>query len=840
MERIESEIVDDITNNLHGFGTQNNINPEFIPYACYYDEQTILTQNGEMLQTIKIPSFVSNTGTANFYLLRENLNKSFINNAKNQNLNFWFQVVRKPVDIVPKNQQYNNYISRMLMDRWNKHYNWNNQFANEIYITIVLVSEAGKVSKTFEFISAISFSMLVRSRTKDFAKMNAIITEVSNGILNDMKDYGARILKVKKKDDIYYSEHLKFFSSIINCEFNDIKLPINELSESLLFKKVAYGKNLMQIYDKNRSTYSAMVSLKYCNLLLLSQLDKIIQLDYELVITQSVSFIDSKPVNEEMMKYFEILSINEDPSALNLSDIGSMMPNAEEEKNKICASQLVIQVKAETKEELNKNVEKLFNTISKLGLVAIREEMFMPTIFWSQLPGNFNFVKRVHKISQENVCAFVSLFNFPTGKLTNNLWGDTAIVLKSTLGTPYFFSFDSGKNPNTLFIGPKSLKKTKYMNFLLMATTKQVKRIFYIDNTNRSRIFINSLGGKYYSISKEDSDHKIQINPFSVEKNSRGVEFILNWLLCILQRTDDGMIHIDESSTKLSQELEKLKVLVRDNIEKITKIGDLLKMAKKEKLTNVCSSLSKWTSVDKYGFIFNNVATLDLFSSDIVGINLNAIVNNEELKTAIFDYIVHSIIEKADGSPSILAIDEGWLLFDNPYFAPRISKVLRSLYNRNVAVIMTTSGADSYEVSSIKLSVKNIFPTQILLPNVKATIYQRKIFDIAEEESRVLSVMKEENGNFLLKHSGNIVVSSLDFSFLTKGETHIFSSHNLYFNMMTKAKELAESDKPEDWLPIMFRLIKEHEKVKQEEKLMEREKRQIQWEEAKQKRNEKF
>jgi type IV secretory pathway VirB4 component len=299
------------------------------------------------------------------------------------------------------------------------------------------------------------------------------------------------------------------------------------------------------------------------------------------------------------------------------------------------------------------------------------------------------------------------------------------------------------------------------------------------------------------------------------------------------------MIQIDESSTKLSQELEKLKTLVTENIEKIAKIGDLLEMAKKEKLSNICSSLNKWVNLDEYGFIFNSSNSLDLFSSDVTGINLNAIVNNEELKTAIFDYIVYSIVEKSDGSPSILAIDEGWLLFDNPYFSPRISTLLKSLYSKNIAVIMTTSGADSYETSNIKLSVKNVFPTQILLPNIKATIYQRKIFGITEEESRVLSVMREENGTFLLKHSGNIVVSSLDFSFLTKDEIHILSSNNLYFNVMAKAKELADSDKPEEWLPIMFRLIKEYEKVKLEEKLKEREKRQIQWEEAKQKKNEK-
>ena len=51
---------------------------------------------------------------------------------------------------------------------------------------------------------------------------------------------------------------------------------------------------------------------------------------------------------------------------------------------------------------------------------------------------------------------------------------------------------------------------------------------------------------------------------------------------------------------------------------------------------------------------------------------------------------------------------------------------------------------------------------------------------------------------------------------------------------MSESKELINSDKAENWLPLMMLLIKEYNKVKFEQKMKEREKRQIQWEEAKQ------
>lgn len=837
MEKLEKNIFDDISGNLYGENGQNFVSKDLIPYACYYNETTIITQNGELLQTIKIPSFVSNKGTANFYSLRDVLNRTFNNNAKDQNLSFWFQTIRKAVDVIPKNQVYTDYTSKTIMDKWNNHYHWDKQFANEIYITIIIAPSDNKVSKSFDFIKAINFTLLCKSKLKEFENMKQILTNTVNSILEDLKNYGAKLLKIKKVGDTFYSEHLKFFSNIINSDRSEIKLPINELSESLLRKKIAYGKNIIQVYNKTGSKYVAIVSIKYCSMIPLSQLDKLIQLDQEMIITQSVSFVDPKPINDEMLKYFETLSASNDPILVNLSDISSMLVTENPEENKIFASQILIQVKANNKEDLNKNVEKLFKVIGRLGLVAVREEMFMPTLFWSQLPANFNFVKRIHSISNENVCAYTSLFNFPTGKLTGNYWGDSMIVLKSALNTPYFFSFHNDKNANTLLIGPKILKKTKYMNLFIISAMKQAKRLFYIDNTNRSRIFINSLGGEYYSITKQESKHKLTINPFILENTQENLEFVTGWLNCIIQRRDDGLVQIDEDSTKINQEWQKLKKIIVNDFSKINKIGDVLEIAKKEKLENICNSLSKWVNPNGYGFIFNNDSTIDIFENNITGINLNTVVNNEEVKVAIFDYIIYNIIIRSNGEPAILAIDEGWLLFDNPYFGSRISTFLKLLYEKNVAVIMTTSGADSYETSSIQLSVKSIFPTQILLPNIKASIYQRKIFNISEEESRVLSVMRDDCGNFMLKHNGNVIISSIDFNFMSNEEQHILSSGNLYYNIMIKAKELINSNDPEHWIPLLFEMIKEYSKVKFEEKLKERERRQIQWEENKQKKN---
>ena len=112
-------VEDNIINDLEDENTKfayGNIDTNLIPYACYYDSKTILTKNMELLQTIKIPSFVTNKSEHNFYSLKNDLNESFINNSKISNdLTFWFQTARKPVDIIPKNQQERYFLSNEII-----------------------------------------------------------------------------------------------------------------------------------------------------------------------------------------------------------------------------------------------------------------------------------------------------------------------------------------------------------------------------------------------------------------------------------------------------------------------------------------------------------------------------------------------------------------------------------------------------------------------------------------------------------------------------------------------------------------------------------------------------
>src|SRR4051812_36954727 len=75
--------------------------PDFIPYACHYDADTILTKNGELLQVIKVTGF-SNEAIGSEHLdLRDTVRQAILQNVKSDNFALWLHTVRRKMNLDP-------------------------------------------------------------------------------------------------------------------------------------------------------------------------------------------------------------------------------------------------------------------------------------------------------------------------------------------------------------------------------------------------------------------------------------------------------------------------------------------------------------------------------------------------------------------------------------------------------------------------------------------------------------------------------------------------------------------------------------------------------------------
>ncbi len=77
----------------------NNAAENFIPIACHYNKDTLLTKNGELLQTIQINGINSENISGKLFNLREVVRNAIKQNIKNNNFAFWIHTVRRKINL---------------------------------------------------------------------------------------------------------------------------------------------------------------------------------------------------------------------------------------------------------------------------------------------------------------------------------------------------------------------------------------------------------------------------------------------------------------------------------------------------------------------------------------------------------------------------------------------------------------------------------------------------------------------------------------------------------------------------------------------------------------------
>ncbi|MGE7968046.1 conjugal transfer protein TrbE, partial [Sphingomonas sp. NPDC092331] len=126
---------------------------------------------------------------------------------------------------------------------------------------------------------------------------------------------------------------------------------------------------------------------------------------------------------------------------------------------------------------------------------------------------------------------------------------------------------------------------------------------------------------------------------------------------------------------------------------------------------------------------------------------------------AVLSYLFHRIEGRLDGSPTLIIIDEGWLVLDSPDFAAQLREWLKTLRKKNASVIFATQSLADIETSSIAPTIIESCPTRIFLPNERAAepqiaaIYER--FGLNARQIEILSRATPKRDYYCQSRRGN-------------------------------------------------------------------------------------
>jgi type IV secretion system protein VirB4 len=96
------------------------------------------------------------------------------------------------------------------------------------------------------------------------------------------------------------------------------------------------------------------------------------------------------------------------------------------------------------------------------------------------------------------------------------------------------------------------------------------------------------------------------------------------------------------------------------------------------------------------------------------------LTKGDKLVLPVLSYLFHRIEQRFNGAPTLLLLDEAWVMLGHPAFKAKIREWLKVLRKANVAVVFATQSLTDLVRSGIADVIFESCPTKILLPNPEA------------------------------------------------------------------------------------------------------------------------
>ena len=788
---------------------------DFIPYVCHYNKDTILTKNGELLKVIRISGGADNALLSDVITLRDSIRDSIHDNVKTNDIAFWFHTIRRRKSVISKSELgFTDFFSKEVDKEFNNHNDWGNKFVNELYITVLHQGLESSLGNTKNFFNSLSYKATQESHKKYLLESSKKLDVVCNKIMSQIKDFGANILSIYEWENILYSQPARFFGKIINLYEERYPLSVNDMSNDLASHKIAFNGRNIEIKGYENKNFATIFSIKEYHEISIESLEKILDLPFEFIISQSFDFLpDEKEIEKYKYQEYILKNVSEDEYFLEASGILNFFEVNKKDGNEYGNTQITITIIANSLEELDNDVLIAVEKFSSLGFILIREDIFSEHCYWSQLPGNFSYLRRQKAINTLRIGGFASLSNFPSGNIYGNYWGPSISTLKTILNSPYFFNFHDGEVGHTLIMGPEGSGKTVLTNFLISQAQKIGCNINYFDFNGSSKSFITCLLGKNYKISRDINDPEfMQLNPFSLPPTAENVKFLTSLIekMLLFLKTEISDEEIDSVSKIINSQLQNPS-------NSFLNVFDALR---NNATMNVYEKLKIWGS-GKLAYIFGSQNDIN-WLEPIKSFDLKDIINQKPVLIPVLSYILYQIESNLSNKPTIIVFDEVYEFLDNEVMISDFERIIKRLESKNCLVIFSTKNHRYISDSNLtKLITENV-STEIYLPNSEPDDFYHSQFDLTEEEKNILATMANEPGKyFLLKHKGKSVIIDFDLSYM-KEIIKILSADEIS-NTATQEviahQEESNKNLVELWIPELINVLKEIQKEKKQSDL---------------------
>ncbi len=384
---------------------------------------------------------------------------------------------------------------------------------------------------------------------------------------------------------------------------------------------------------------------------------------------------------------------------------------------------------------------------------VIAEGMNAIEAWLGSLPGHFYANVRQPPISTINLAHMIPLSAVWAGPERDEHLQSPPLLFGKTEGsTPFRFSLHVGDVGHTLIVGPTGAGKSVLLALMAMQFRRyDGAQVFAFDFGGSIRAAALAMGGDWQDLGSslsDDSAGSVYLQPLARIDEPAERNWTSEWLGAIL--ASEG-VAIDPAAKE--HLWSALSSLATAPVAERTLTGLAVLLQRHE----LKQALGPYCIGGPFGRLLDAEAE-HLGDSPVQSFETEGLTGSAAAP-AVLSYLFHRIEGRLDGSPTLIIIDEGWLVLDSPAFAAQLREWLKTLRKKNASVVFATQSLADIETSPIAPAIIESCPTRIFLPNERAVepqilaIYRR--FGLNDRQIEILSRATPKRDYYCQSRQGN-------------------------------------------------------------------------------------
>jgi type IV secretion/conjugal transfer VirB4 family ATPase len=404
----------------------------------------------------------------------------------------------------------------------------------------------------------------------------------------------------------------------------------------------------------------------------------------------------------------------ENQHALKMAaDADDAMAEAESGEVRFCYATAKVIVTADSAVDADEAARLVFKVCQNMGFDPRIETINAVEAWLGSIPIHGWYDVRKPLVSTRNLADIMPLTSIWPGLAVNPCPyypKDTpALCYGATSGgTPWRFNLHVLDTGHTLLEGPTGSGKSVALGYIV-SNFRAIPggQVFFMDKGYSAFVLTKALGGEHLDLGEEE----VPLQPLArIDDPSDRMKLQVlldDWI------TLGNVKLVPQQAKALYRGLELLAeapVEQRTITNLITQVQD----------SGVRDGLSPFSLSGPLGRFLDADRDV-LLEGDFVTFELETLMGmGPKVTIPVLTYLFHRIEQRMDGRPTLIVIDEAWVVLANSTFGAKLEEWLRTLRKKNAAVVLATQSLSEIANSSHRDVILESCPTKLYLPNGEA------------------------------------------------------------------------------------------------------------------------